>query len=138
MECWSISRVRYWPADEPPPEVLVAPPAKCKAVELCRAKRTVGQQRVLTEAQIKTLEGWLAEGQKTRQEMARDLGGISPAKINIYRLAWIRKARDEAVAELPGLVKTPGLDLPKVLQPREHVHRKTGPKPAKGKKRDQK
>ena len=102
----NIPRYGYWPADEQPPEkALAEPPPKRKSIEPGRATRDrgkgrrVGRQPMLTEGQIKTLEGWLAEGKKTRKEMARDLGGISVGTVENYRLALLRKREDQTLAE---------------------------------------
>ncbi len=112
----NVPRYGYWFADEPVPDaILAAPPPKRTIVEPGRAKRDrgegrpVGRQRVLTDSQIKTLEGWFAEGKKTNKEMALDLGAISGATINNYRMAWRRKI--EAEATLSGPITAPELPL---------------------------
>jgi hypothetical protein len=106
----NVPRYGYWFADEPVPEaVLAAPPPKVRhsttGMPLRKewAGRPQGRKRILTESQIKTLEEWFSEGKKTREEMARDLGGISLGTVNNYRLAWLNKRPED--------------DLPKAKRP---------------------
>jgi hypothetical protein len=106
----TVPRYGYWLADERLPEgALSAPPPKRK-IDPERNRfvrgvgRPVGRRRLLTDSQVSMLEKWLAEGKKTRAEMARDLGGVSAATINNYRVALLRKRKgqtlDEALKEL--------------------------------------
>lgn len=117
----NIPRYGYWLADEKVPEaVLSAPPPKRKPNPQGKSLRAAwvgkpkGRKRALTEGQIKTLEEWLSEGEKTQAEMAHDLGGISLGTINNYRKAWLKKLagnhspKAERAAALP--IKKPKND----------------------------
>jgi DNA-binding CsgD family transcriptional regulator len=100
----TIPRFGYWLADEQLPDgALDTPPPKRKRLdpEVVRdirgIGRKIGRQRLLTDSQVKLLERWLADGTKTRAEMARDLGGVSIATIGNYRTALLRKRDDQTL-----------------------------------------
>ena len=103
----TIPRYGYWLADEQLPDgALDTPPPKRKLLDPEVARdirgvgRKVGRQRLLTDSQVNLLEKWLAEGTKTRAEMARDLGGVSLATINNYRVALLNKREDQTLDEV--------------------------------------
>ncbi len=86
----------YWLADEPIPSIVKTgkPPKRTMTgrASVDRGKgRPVGRARTLTPAQIETLEGWFAEGKKTRKQMGLDMGGLSVGSINNYRQRWLIK-----------------------------------------------
>jgi hypothetical protein len=106
-----IPQYGYWLADEPIPKgALALPPPKRDSSPSERARRErapgrkIGRQRLLNDSQIRLLDQWLKDGTKTRVEMARDLGGVSLATINNYRLALLKTQEgltlDEALKEL--------------------------------------
>lgn len=115
----NIPRWGYWLADEPIPSIVATgkPPKRALTgrATVDRGKgRPVGRARTLTPAQIETLEGWFAEGKKTRKQMGLDLGGLSISSVNNYHLRW-RIKNDPALAQ-----KAPG---PKVSKSGKRVGR---------------